>query len=73
LDDSYRGFYFSEFGNWITNDYEYNPSTGEIIPLVSDSLDNEKISQEMQRRIKEREICNQILELDYFGSDENGN
>ena len=73
LDDSYRGFYFSEFGNWITNDYEYNPSTGEIIPLVGDSLDNEKITQEMQRRIKEREICNQILELDYFGSDENGN
>ena len=66
FDEEYDGFYFSDYGNWVANDYEYNPSTGEFIIKNESSFDADRAHAEMLRRIKEREICNQILELDYF-------
>ncbi len=73
FDEEYDGFYFSDYGNWLANDYEFNPSSGEFVVKNESSFNAEKASQEMQRRTKEREICNQILELDYFNTPDETN
>ena len=73
FDDEYDGFYFTEYGNWRSNYYEFDSTTGTLTARNNASFDMEKAQQEMSRRVKEREICNKILELDYFGTQESSN
>lgn len=64
FDESYDGFFFSEWEYWRTNHYQYNFMNDEYILL--DDYDAGKAEEEMRYYEKMKQISKSILQLDFF-------
>jgi lipoteichoic acid synthase len=64
FDDSYKGFYFDEFGVIKTNDFEYD-SINQTIISFNNTNDNENILK-AQTLYRNMQTLRKIVEINYF-------
>ncbi len=64
-DDTYRGFYFSEWDNWKTADWYYVLSLN-YLQRYDQNYDLDTALEEISYYLKEKEVSRNILKTDYF-------
>ncbi|MCR5228530.1 MAG: LTA synthase family protein [Solobacterium sp.] len=64
-DDTYRGFYFSEWDNWKTADWYYVLSKN-YLQRYDQNYDLDTALEQISYYLKEKEVSRNILKTDYF-------
>lgn len=67
FDENYGGFRYSEWGNWSTDNVEYNLSENSYSIKEGSSMSIEDAREEMEYYLKMKDISTKILDFDYFG------
>jgi len=64
FDPNYNGFFFSEYQNWKTDNWEYTPGDDKFLYL--NNISEEQARKELEYYQQMREVCRLIFKFDYF-------
>ncbi|MDR1794435.1 MAG: sulfatase-like hydrolase/transferase [Erysipelotrichaceae bacterium] len=64
LDDSYRGFFFDNWGDFITPDYDYNMNEGYVV--LKSNMSEEEAKADANQHVMMLNVARTIVETDFF-------
>jgi len=64
FDPEYKGFFFSDYQNWKTDNWEYQPGSDTF--LYIHNMTEEEARKELAYYQEMKEVCRLILKFDYF-------